>query len=104
MTPELIDLIARVIIGLVGIFGLWLISRLSQALKVKAEAEQASELDKLIYELVAAAEQQLKGDDPNGSARKAYVVHLLEQLGIKVSEEINARIEAAVYQLNMEQK
>lgn len=104
MTPELIDLIVRVIIGLAGVFGLWLISKLSQALKVRAEAEQADELDKLIYQFVAAAEQQLKGDDPSGSARKAYVVHLLEQLGFKVSEEINARIEAAVYKLNMEQK
>ena len=70
-------------------------------LKTKVEAQQASELDRLIYDFVAAAEQQLKADDPDGTKRKAYVVEQLNAVGIAISQEINARIEAAVYEINL---
>lgn len=104
MAPETMDLFVKVVLGLLGLAGIWALTKLSAHLKIKAEAAQATELDKLIYQFVACAEQILKGVDENGTLRKQYVVNLLEELGIKVSEEINARIEAAVYQLNMEQK
>ena len=102
MTPELIDLTTRIIIGLVGLAGIWALTKLAAHLKIKAEAAQATELDKLIYQFVACAEQILKGVDENGTLRKQYVVNLLEELGIKVTREIDARIEAAVYQINLD--
>lgn len=104
MTTEITNLIAQIILVLLGLGCLWLLTKARHILKVRAEAEEATELDKLIYQLVAAAEQTLKKDDPTGEARKKYVVDLLTEFGIKVTAEINARIEAAVYAINLEQK
>lgn len=104
MTEQIINLIAQIVIAVVGLGVLTLISRARKALKKKTEEADATALDKLIYELVAAAEQQLKKDDPSGFARKQYVVDLLEQLGYAVNAELNARIEAAVFDLNLAQK
>lgn len=103
INSETVTLLANIVLALLGLAGIWALTKLSSHLKIKAEAEQATELDKLIYQFVAAAEQTLKEVDPNGTLRKKYVVDLLEELGIKVSQEINARIEAAVYGLNLEQ-
>lgn len=104
MTTEITNLIAQVIIALLGLGCLWLLTKARHILKVRAEAEEATELDKLIYQLVAAAEQQLKAEDPTGQVRKQYVIDLLTKLGFEVNAEINARIEAAVYAINLEQK
>ena len=101
MTQELIELIVKALFGLLAIGGLWLVSFTKDVLKTKVEAQQASELDRLIYDFVAAAEQQLKEDDPDGTKRKAYVVEQLNAVGIAISQEINARIEAAVYEINL---
>lgn len=100
---DIMSLVVKVIFAVAGLFCVWALTRLSANLKIQAESAQATELDKLIYHLVAAAEQTLKEVDPNGTLRKKYVVDLLEELGFKVSQEINARIEAAVYDLNLEQ-
>lgn len=104
MNPDFIDLVARIIIALLGLGCLWLLTKAKSLLKIRAEAEEATELDKLIYQLVAAAEQQLKAEDPTGQVRKQYVIDLLTKLGFEVNAEINARIEAAVYAINLEQK
>ena len=101
MTQEIIELIVKALFGLLAIGGLWLVSFIKDVLKTKVEAQQASELDRLIYDFVAAAEQQLKAEDPDGSKRKAYVVEQLNAVGIAISQEINARIEAAVYEINL---
>ena len=101
MTSEIIDLVVKALFGLLVIGGIWLVGFVKEVLKTKVEAQQASELDRLIYDFVAAAEQQLKADDPDGSKRKAYVVEQLNAVGIAISQEINARIEAAVYEINL---
>ena len=104
MNPEIIELAVKAIFGLLAIGGLWLVSYCKNALKAKAEAEQASELDRLIYDFVACAEQTLKEKDPTGRLRKQYVMEQLTALGFIVNQEINARIEAAVYGINLDQK
>lgn len=101
MNSEIIELIVKALFGLLAIGGMWLVGFIKDVLKTKVEAEQASELDRLIYDFVAAAEQQLKQDDPDGTKRKAYVVEQLNAVGIAISQEINARIEAAVYEINL---
>ena len=101
MTSEIIELIVKALFGLLAIGGIWLVGFVKEVLKTKVEAQQASELDRLIYDFVAAAEQQLKEDDPDGTKRKAYVVEQLNAVGIAISQEINARIEAAVYEINL---
>jgi len=104
INPEIMDLIVKAIFGLLALGGVWLVGYVKNALKEKVEAGQASELDRLIYDFVAAAEQQLKKSDPTGQYRKQYVVDMLTALGIEVNAEINARIEAAVYSINMGEK
>lgn len=101
MNSEIIELIVKALFGLLAIGGLWLVGFIKEVLKTKVEAQQASELDRLIYDFVAAAEQQLKQDDPDGTKRKAYVVEQLNAVGVAISQEINARIEAAVYEINL---
>lgn len=101
MNSEIIELIVKALFGLLAIGGMWLVGFIKEVLKAKVEAQQASELDRLIYDFVAAAEQQLKQDDPDGTKRKAYVVEQLNAVGIAISQEINARIEAAVYEINL---
>ena len=104
MTPEIMDLVVKVVLGILALMGIWLVGWVKDALKARVEAEQASELDRLIYDFVAAAEQMLKKDDPHGDKRKAYVTENLMKLGIAITEEVNARIEAAVYAINVAQE
>ena len=101
MSQEIIELVVKALFGLLTIGGIWLVGFVKEVLKTKVEAQQASELDRLIYDFVAAAEQQLKEEDPDGTKRKAYVVEQLNAVGIAISQEINARIEAAVYEINL---
>lgn len=104
MTPEIMDMVVKAVFGILGLLGIWLVGWVKDALKARVEAEQASELDRLIYDFVAAAEQMLKKDDPYGDKRKAYVTENLMKLGIAITEEVNAMIEAAVFGINIEQK
>ena len=53
MTQEIIELIVKVLSGLLAICGLWLVSFIKDVLKTKVEAHQASGLDYLIWNSVA---------------------------------------------------
>lgn len=68
-------------------------------LKAEIEAGKASELDKLIYQFVSAADQLLKAEDPTGSKRQAYVYELLTKLGVVITDIIKAKIEANVLKM-----
>lgn len=102
MSVDVTELLANIIISLLGMVGLWLLGYVRNWLKARTEAAQATQLDQLIYDIVAAAEQTLKASDPTGEIRKQYVVDLLEQLGFVIDKELHARIEAAVYAVNLE--
>lgn len=102
MSVDMTELLANIIVSLLGLAGLWLVGQARALLKSRMETEQAGELDKLIYELVAAAEQTLKASDPDGHIRKQYVMEMLSQFGIEVNKEILARIESAVWAINLE--
>ena len=64
--------------------------------------EESEKLINLIYELVRASEQLLYDEDPDGSARKNYVIDKLKTLGYEWDEKLEAYVESAVYDLNRE--
>ena len=102
MDFDLVQLITRAVFTLLGFGLLVLLKHIKAALDAKVEAGKAGELDLLIADFVAAAEQLLKQDDPDGSKRKQYVTDCLMAIGIAITDEINARIEAAVFRQNLE--
>lgn len=91
-------IIARLVVIALGGLGGWLLWRLKQRLGDE-------DLDMLIADFVAAAEQAYKGKiDTTGAARHTYVVEHLRAAGVEcITEDIKARIEAAVYRLNFQQ-
>lgn len=104
MPVDLTELFANVIISILGLAVLWLTHKAERVLKARAEAEEAEKGDKIIYQIVAAAEQTLKADDPTGQKRMAYTLDLLTQLGFEINKAMMARVEAAVYGLNQERE
>lgn len=91
-------IIARLVVIALGGLGGWLLWRVKQRLGNE-------DLDVLIADFVAAAEQAYKDKiDSTGAARHKYVTEHLREAGVAcITEEINARIEAAVYRLNFQQ-
>lgn len=77
-----------------------LIKKLQAYLSAKAAENNAAELEQLITEFVAAAEQTLKKDDPDGTKRLSYVEKLINTAGYELTEVIKSKIESAVYALN----
>lgn len=102
MTDTIINLIVEVVFALFALGGIYCLTQISKRLKAEIESGDADEFEKMLYKFVKAAEQMFKKDDPTGEKRKAYVVERLCELGIKITEEINALIEAAVFDLNLE--
>lgn len=104
MTPELVEIITRAIFALVCLGFLLLLGRIKEALNTKINGGQASELDLLIADFVAAAQQLLAESDPDGTKRKQYVIDCLMAVGIAITTEIDARIEAAVFRQKLQIK
>lgn len=102
LTETITPLLADALVSLLSLALMWLISWAVKKLKAEAEAEDATRLEVVIYNLVVAAEQVLKKDDPTGHLRKQYVIDLLQQLGYEVNKEVLAQIEAAVWAVNVE--
>lgn len=102
MSPELVELITRAVFALVCIGFLFLLRSIKDYLAVKAENGQITGLDLLIADFVDAAQQLLKESDPDGSKRKQYVIDCLMAIGVAITDEIDARIEAAVFRQKLE--
>lgn len=98
---DIIDIVLKVLALLLGA-GLGYLGKLAVSyIKSKLTAQQAAELDTLIGELVAAAEQMYKAGDNNGSIRYDYVVGRLRDLGYAVTKEVNDLIESNVLKVNL---
>lgn len=98
---QIIDIIIKVLamalaLG-VGWVGKWLVSWL----KSKLDNEQEAKLDLFIAELVAAAEQMYKKDDPDGSVRNLYVQKMLAEAGYELTDAVKALIESKVFNINL---
>lgn len=96
---DIIDIVIKIVAAILTLGGVWLLRNLQSWLAIKLGAEKTARLDKLISELVAAADQQYKELDATGKLRLAYVTGLLEQLGYEMTEIIRAKIEAEVFSL-----
>lgn len=69
-------------------------------IKSKTTASQQAEINAWVKIAVSAAEQIFNGSG-RGEEKKAYVIAWLKEHGVKVDEtELDALIEAAVYELN----
>ena len=70
------------------------LAKYKKKLETEISAGKASELDKLIFQFVSAADQLLKAEDPTGEKRRGYVYGLIENLGVVITDIIKAKIEA----------
>lgn len=104
MTDVIFTYLIKILAVLFATSATYLITKIKAYLSSKLDAEKLLELEKLIAIFVAAAEQQFKAEDPDGTGRKAYVEKQLIELGYVLSEEINSMIESAVYNINRQNK
>jgi len=97
---EQITTIALQLMGVI-LFALLIVVLAKYRSKLKAEIEtgKASELDKLIFQFVSAADQLLKAEDPTGEKRQAYIYELLTKLSVVITDIIKAKIEANVLKM-----
>lgn len=58
-------------------------------------------LRELINSFAESAEQTLKADDPTGEKRFERVTQLLNEAGVEVNDIVRSMIEAAVYNINL---
>lgn len=98
---EIIDIIIKVLAALLALGAGWLGKHLIGLVKTKLNAEQNEMLDLFIAELVAAAEQMFKKDDPDGSIRFEYVKAMLIEAGYEITDAVKALIEAKVFSINL---
>lgn len=98
---EIFDIIIRVLASLLAIGAGWLCKYLVNWLKFKLNDEQDAKLDLFIAELVAAAEQMYKKEDPDGTVRLMYVQKMLAEAGYDITEAVQALIESKVYSINL---
>lgn len=101
---EIIDIIIKVLAALLALGAGWLGKYLVSWLKTKLSVTQAEKLDLFIAELVAAAEQLYKEDDPSGFIRLDYVKKMLTEAGYEVTDAVRALIEAKVFEVNLASK
>ena len=98
---EIMDIIIKVVAMLlalgIGYIGRFLVKWMKSILDEKGDAK----LDLFIAELVAAAEQMYKQDDPDGKARLQYVQHMLIKAGYTITESVQALIESKVFEINL---
>ena len=104
MTEQIFDILIKVAAVLL-LYGVIYLGKYAIAfVKSKLSDRQLAKLRKFIDELVTAAEQMLKKDDPDGSIRLAYVQNMLVDAGYDITEAIMAMIESAVFNVNLSQK
>lgn len=63
------------------------------------KSDEAEQLDQFVEELVGAADQLFKKDDPDGSIRLDYVYQMLIEAGHELTDALRAKIENKVLML-----
>lgn len=98
MSQQIIDIIIKLVaIILVA----YVLPELKNWLSNKIGEEKATKLAEYIEKFVKAAEQMYKEVDETGEKRKQYVIDQLKDLGYVITDEINARIESEVFDINL---
>ena len=98
---QILDIIIKLFAALLAHGAGWLGRYLVNWLKTKLNDKQAEKLDMFIAELVAAAEQMYKKDDPDGSVRLNYVQDMLIEAGYELTDAVLALIESKVFSINL---
>ena len=96
----IIDLLGKIIAAAFVSIVFIALKELKAFILAKKEEIEDEKLRALIESFVEAAEQMLKEDDPDGTIRKQYVEENLKLLGYEINEQINAYIEAYVFDIN----
>ena len=98
---ELINIIIKVVAMLLAM-GAWYLGRyIVKVLKANLDEKNDTMLDLFIEELVAAAEQMFKKNDPDGVIRLEYVQDSLIDAGYEITAAVRAMIESKVFSINM---
>lgn len=97
---QIIDIIIKGLAMALAIGAGWVGKWLVSWLKSKLDHEQEAKLDLFVTELVAAAEQMYKKDDPDGSFRNLYVQKMLAEAGYELTDAVKALIESKVFNIN----
>lgn len=98
MKEQIIDMVIRL---LAIILIAYVLPELKQWLANKIGEEKAAKLAEYIEKFVKAAEQMYKETDTTGELRKQYVVDNLIKLGYVITDEVNAKIESEVFDVNL---
>lgn len=97
---EIITVIIKILAGILTIAGTYAMTKFKAWADLKMGESRARTLENYIAQFVAAAEQLLKEDDPDGTKRFEYVTGLLCDLGYEITDMIKAIIEAKVSGIN----
>lgn len=98
---DIMNIIIKVVATLLAFGAAWLGRYLVSFLKTNLDDKQDAILDQFIADLVAAAEQMYKKDDPDGTERLHYVQAMLVEAGYEVTELVQAMIESKVFSINL---
>lgn len=101
---DIINISIQLVATLLAFAVAWVSRYLVDWLKTNLDEKEEAMLDQFIADLVAAAEQMYKKDDPDGSARLHYVQSMLVEAGYEVTEFIQAMIESKVFDINLTNK
>lgn len=101
---DIIDMIIKIVATLLA-FGVGYVGKLlAQWLKTKLDEKTYAKLEAFVAELVAAAEQLYKADDPTGNIRLGYVQTMLVEAGYEITNAVMAMIESKVFDINLVNK
>lgn len=101
---EIMNTIIKIVAALLALGIGWAGRYLIGWLKKNMSAKDAEKLELFVSELVEAAEQMYKADDPDGSIRLRYVESMLMQAGYDLTDAIRAMIESNVFHINLTNK
>lgn len=98
---EIMNIIIKIVAMLLALGAGYLGKYLVSFLKTNLDDRGDAKLDLFIAELVAAAEQMYKEDDPDGTARLNYVQTMLIGAGYDITDAVRALIESKVFEINL---
>ena len=98
------NIIIKLVATLLAFGVAWVGKYLVEWLKTNLDEKEEAILDQFIADLVAAAEQMHKKDDPDGKIRLEYVKTMLLEAGYEITDGIKATIESKVFEINLANK
>lgn len=101
---EILEIIARILGALLACGLIYFAPKINAYLNEIVGEEKAAKLKRIVIELVRAAEQLYKAEDPDGTIRKKYVEGQLEALGYELTNYVNSLIESEVLNLNLSER